>query len=43
MNHSGNFLSGDGVRLHWEEYGSGDRIVISSMAGLFYPDIMYTA
>ena len=38
MNHSGDFLSGDGLRLHWEEYGSGDRIVISSMAGLFYPE-----
>ena len=38
MNHSGDFLSGDGFRLHWEEYGSGDRIVISSMAGLFYPE-----
>ena len=38
MNHSGDFLSCDGIRLHWEEYGSGDRIVISSMAGYFYPE-----
>ena len=38
MNHSGDFMSGDGIRLHWEEYGSGDRIVISAMAGHFYPE-----
>lgn len=38
MNHSGNFLSSDGIRLHWEEYGAGDKIIISSMAGLFYPE-----
>ena len=33
----GDFITGDGVRLHYEEYGTGDRCVLSAMAGLFYP------
>ena len=33
----GEFLTGDHVRLHYEEYGSGDHVVLSGMAGRFYP------
>ena len=33
----GEFTAADGLRLHYEEYGSGDRVVISAMAGFFYP------
>ena len=34
---TGRFLTCDGVRLHWEEYGSGSRIIFSAMAGRFFP------
>ena len=33
----GSYITKDGVRLSWDEYGSGDRIIISAMAGRFYP------
>ena len=33
----GSYVTKDGVRLSWDEYGSGDRIIISAMAGRFYP------
>lgn len=33
----GDFYSSDGFRLHYEEYGEGDQLVISAMAGFFYP------
>ncbi len=34
----GEFVTRDHVRLYYEEFGSGDRIVLSAMAGRFYPD-----
>ena len=34
----GEFITKDGLRLHYEEYGAGGRVVLSAMAGLFYPD-----
>ena len=33
----GTVVTGDGIRLHYEELGTGDRIVLSAQAGLFYP------
>ena len=33
----GEFVTKDNIRLHYEEYGTGDRIVLSAMAGRFYP------
>jgi len=30
-------ITDDGIRLHYEEYGSGDRIILSAQAGVFYP------
>ena len=27
----------DGIRLHYEEFGTGERAVLSAQAGLFYP------
>ncbi len=34
----GEFRTRDGLTLHYEEYGTGDRVILSAMAGLFYPD-----
>jgi len=39
----GEFITADGVRLHYEEYGTGDRAVLSAMAGHFYPDGLHQA
>ena len=33
----GYVLTKDGIRLHYEEYGAGERIILSAQAG-FYPD-----
>ena len=33
----GEFVTKDRVRLYYEEFGSGDRAVLSAMAGRFYP------
>ena len=33
----GHIVTDDGIRLYYEEYGEGNRIVLSAMAGLFYP------
>ncbi len=33
----GEIRTGDGIRLYYEELGSGDRVVLSAQAGLFYP------
>ena len=33
----GEFRTGDGVRLHYEEYGSGSKVILSAIAGLFCP------
>lgn len=33
----GEFRTADGIRLHYEEYGSGGPAVLSAMAGRFYP------
>ena len=33
----GDFRTADGIRLHYEEYGAGSRVVLSAMAGQFYP------
>ena len=33
----GSFLTKDGLSLHYDEYGSGDRIILSAQAG-FYPE-----
>ncbi len=35
----GNIPAKDGVRLHYDEFGTGDRIILSAQAG-FYPDGM---
>ena len=35
----GNIPVKDGVRLHYDEFGTGDRIILSAQAG-FYPDGM---
>ena len=35
--HMGDFRTADGIRLHYEEYGAGSRVVLSAMAGQFYP------
>lgn len=37
MKKTGCFITGDGIRLQYEELGSGNRIIISGMAGVFYP------
>ena len=29
----GSFLTEDGIRLHYDEYGSGDRIILSAQVG----------
>ena len=34
----GELITKDGLRLHYEEFGTGSRVVLSAMAGLFYPD-----
>ena len=34
----GELRTKDGLTLHYEEYGTGDRVILSAMAGLFYPD-----
>ena len=34
----GELITKDGLRLHYEEFGTGGRVVLSAMAGLFYPD-----
>ena len=34
----GEFITKDNVRLHYEEYGEGNKVVLSAMAGSFYPD-----
>ena len=34
----GEFITKSGLRLHYEEYGTGNRVVLSAMAGFFYPD-----
>ena len=33
----GSFITRDGIRLCWDEYGSGDSVILSAMAGRFYP------
>ena len=38
----GNILTGDGISLHYDEYGSGNRIILSAQAG-FYPEGMQQA
>ena len=37
MSQTGSFKTSDGVRIQWEAFGSGDRIILSAMAGRFYP------
>ena len=32
----GSILTKDGIHLHYDEYGSGNRIILSAQAG-FYP------
>ena len=39
----GEMTTRDGVRLHYEEYGTGGRTVLSAMAGYFYPEGMQQA
>ena len=34
----GEFITKDGMTLHYAEYGAGDRVILSAMAGQFYPD-----
>ena len=34
----GELKTKDGLSLHYEEFGTGDRVILSAMAGLFYPD-----
>ena len=34
----GELVTQDGVQLYYEEYGAGDRVILSAMAGLFCPD-----
>ena len=38
----GNVLTNDGIRLHYEEYGTGSRAVLSAQVG-FYPEGMQQA
>ena len=38
----GDILAKDGIRLHYDEYGTGDRIILSAQAG-FYPAGMQQA
>ena len=38
----GNILTGDGISLHYDEYGSGNRVILSAQAG-FYPEGMQQA
>ena len=38
----GSVLTKDGISLHYDEYGTGDRIIISAQIG-FYPDGMQQA
>ena len=38
LKRTGSFQTHDGIRLSWEEYGSGEKVILSAMAGLFYPD-----
>ena len=35
---TGSFKTSDGLRLCFEEYGSGKKVILSAMAGLFYPE-----
>ena len=37
MKKTGSFITSDGIRLQFDEYGSGDRVILSAMAGIFYP------
>lgn len=39
----GEVLTKDGVRLHYEEYGTGEKVILSAQAGLFYPHGMHQA
>ena len=36
-------ITEDGLRLHYEEFGTGDRAVLSAQAGLFYPKGIHQA
>lgn len=35
---NGSFKTRDGLRLSFEEYGSGEKVILSAMAGFFDPD-----
>ena len=35
MKKTGSFITDDGIRLQYEEFGSGNRIILSGMAGIF--------
>ena len=39
----GHVVTNDGVMLHYEEYGEGDRIILSAQAGVFYPHGIHQA
>ena len=36
-------MTKDGIRLHYEEYGAGKKVILSAQAGLFYPRGMQRA
>ena len=38
MKKTGAVITRDGIRLQYEEFGSGNRVILSAMAGLFCPD-----
>ena len=43
MKKTGSFITRDGIRIQYDEYGSGTRTVLSAMAGRFYPQGMQQA
>ena len=43
MKKTGSFITYDGIRLQYEEFGSGNRIILSGMAGIFYHEGMQQA
>ncbi len=35
---TGCFFTSDGIRIQYDEYGTGNRVILSALAGRFYPD-----
>ena len=39
----GTIVSDDGIRIHYEEFGTGERMILSAQAGFFYPHGIHEA